>query len=41
MTDSLGDDIKEVHMTHRLTDSPACLVTCEHDMSANPERLLQ
>ena len=41
VTDSLGDDIKEVRMTHRLTDSPACLVTGEHDMSANLERLLQ
>ena len=41
VTDSLGDDIKEVRMTNRLTDSPACLVTGEHDMSANLERLLQ
>ncbi len=41
IADSLGDDIKEVRMTHRLTDSPACLVTGEHDMSANLERLLQ
>ncbi len=41
VTDSLGDDVKEVRMTNRLTDSPACLVTGEHDMSANLERLLQ
>ncbi|MCN4144330.1 MAG: molecular chaperone HtpG [Thiohalomonas sp.] len=41
ITDSLGDDVKEVRMTHRLTDSPACLVTGEHDMSANLERLLK
>ena len=41
VADSMGDDIKEVRMTHRLTDSPACLVTGEHDMSANLERLLQ
>ena len=41
VTDSLGDDVKEVRMTSRLTDSPACLVTGEHDMSANLERLLQ
>jgi len=41
VTKSLGDDVKEVRMTHRLTDSPACLVTGEHDMSANLERLLQ
>ncbi len=41
VTDSLGEDVKEVRMTHRLTESPACLVTGEHDMSANLERLLQ
>ncbi len=41
VTESLGDDVKEVRMTNRLTDSPACLVTGEHDMSANLERLLQ
>ena len=38
---SLGDDVKEVRITHRLTDSPSCLVTGEHDMSANLERLLK
>lgn len=38
---SLGDEVKEVRMTHRLTDSPACLVTGDHDMSANLERLLK
>ncbi len=40
VTKSLGDEVKEVRMTNRLTDSPACLVTGEHDMSANLERLL-
>jgi molecular chaperone HtpG len=39
--DSLGDDVKEVRLTHRLTDSPACLVTGDHDMSANLERMLK
>lgn len=39
--ESLGDEIKEVRMTNRLTNSPACLVTGEHDMSANLERLLK
>ncbi len=38
---SLGEDVKEVRITHRLTDSPACLVSGEHDMSANLERLLK
>ncbi len=38
---TLGDKVKEVRVTHRLTDSPACLVTGEGDMSANLERLLK
>ncbi len=38
---TLGDQVKEVRVTHRLTDSPACLVTGEHDMSANLERILK
>ena len=41
VTKSLGDEVKEVRMTSRLTDSPACLVTGDHDMSANLERLLK
>jgi len=39
---TLGEDkVREVRVTHRLTDSPACLVTGENDMSANLERLLK
>lgn len=38
---SLGDKVKEVRVTHRLTDSPACLVAGEHDLSGNLERLLK
>jgi molecular chaperone HtpG len=38
---TLGERVKEVRVTHRLTDSPACLVTGEGDMSANLERLLK
>ncbi|CAG0990510.1 partial molecular chaperone HtpG, partial [Rhodocyclaceae bacterium] len=30
---SLGERVKEVRVTHRLTDSPACLVADEHGMS--------
>jgi len=37
----LGDKVKEVRVTHRLTDSPACLVAGEHDLSGNLERLLK
>jgi len=39
--ESLGEQVKEVRVTHRLTDSPACLVTGEHEMSANLERILK
>lgn len=38
---SLGDIVKEVRVTHRLTDSPACLVAGAHDMSGNLERILK
>ncbi|WP_025869394.1 molecular chaperone HtpG [Methylobacillus glycogenes] len=38
---TLGDSVKEVRVTHRLTDSPACLVTGANDMSGNLERLLK
>jgi len=38
---SLGDKVKEVRVTLRLTDSPACLVADEHAMSMNLERMLK
>lgn len=38
---ALGDKVKEVRVTHRLTDSPACLVSDENDISANLERILK
>jgi molecular chaperone HtpG len=37
----LGDKVKEVRVTHRLTDSPACLVADEHDVSGNLARILK
>jgi molecular chaperone HtpG len=37
----LGERVKEVRTTARLTDSPACLVMDEHDMSATLQRLLK
>ena len=37
----LKDQVKDVRLTHRLTDSPACLVADEHDMGANLERILK
>jgi len=38
---ALGEDVKEVRVTHRLTDSPACLVAGEHDLSGNLARMLK
>lgn len=37
----LGDKVKEVRVTHRLTNSPACLVADTHAMDASLERLLK
>lgn len=41
ITSSLGDKVKEVRVTHRLTDSPACLVAGENELSGNLERMLK
>ena len=37
----LGEKVKEVRITRRLTDSACCLVSDEHDMSGHLERLLK
>jgi molecular chaperone HtpG len=39
--DVLGDKIKEVRTTHRLTDSPACIVYDENDMGGHMQKLLK
>jgi molecular chaperone HtpG len=39
--DVLGDKVKEVRISSRLTDSPACLVVEEYALSAHLERLLR
>ncbi|WP_371372458.1 molecular chaperone HtpG [Thalassotalea aquiviva] len=39
--DALGDKVKDVRISHRLTDSPACIVTDEHDMSSQMIKLMQ
>ncbi len=39
--EALGDKVKEVKVTHRLTDSPACVVTSEGEMSAQMARLME
>lgn len=38
---SLGEAVKDVKVTFRLTDSPACLVADENAMSMNLERMLK
>ena len=37
----LGESVKEVRVTNRLTESPACLVVGDYDMSANLQRVLK
>ena len=41
MKKALEDKAKDVRVTFRLTDSPACLVADEHDISGNLQRLLK
>ena len=41
ITQALGERVKQVRITLRLTDSPACLVADEHDLGANLERMLK
>jgi len=38
---SLGEKVKDVRVTDRLTESPACLVSDQFDMSSNMERILK
>ena len=38
---SLGDKVKDVRVTHRLTDSPSCLVSDDYDPSGNLARMLK
>lgn len=39
--EALGDRVKDVRVTSRLTASPACLVADEHEMGAHLERILK
>ena len=39
--ESLGETVKEVRVSSRLTDSPACLVVEDQDMSANLARVMK
>lgn len=40
MQDVLGDKVKEVKISHRLTDSPAVIVTADDDMSIQMQKLM-
>ncbi|MDD2660143.1 MAG: molecular chaperone HtpG [Methylococcales bacterium] len=39
--DVLGDKVSEVRLSHRLTESPACLVADVYGMSLNMERIMK
>ncbi len=41
MKERLDDLVKDVRLTHRLSTSPACLVSEEHEMGAHMERLMK
>jgi molecular chaperone HtpG len=38
---ALGDQVSDVRVTHRLVDSPACLVLGENDLGAQMRRILE
>ncbi len=39
--EALGDEVQEVKVTHRLTDSPACVVLPEHEMGFQMRRIME
>jgi len=39
--EALGDRVKDVRITNRLTESPACLISDQFDISGNLERILK
>jgi len=41
MKETLGDKVKEVRISQRLTRSPSCLVVEEHDMAVNFQKMLK
>ncbi|MDX1300487.1 MAG: molecular chaperone HtpG, partial [Pseudomonas sp.] len=38
---ALGEEVKEVRLTHRLTSTPSCVVADEHDMSTQMIKLMR
>ena len=41
MKEALGDKVKEVKFTHRLTESPACIVADDNGMTTQMVKLMQ
>lgn len=41
MQETLGDKVKEVRVSHRLTDSPSCLVVEQQDMNVSMQKILK
>ena len=41
MKNALGDKVKEVRVTHRLTKSPSCLVVEEQEMAVSMQKILK
>ncbi len=41
LADVLGDKVEAVRVSHRLTESPSCIVLGEHDMALHMQRLLR
>jgi len=41
MQDTLGEQVKEVRISHRLTDSPSCMVVEQQDMAVSMQKLLK
>ncbi|GAB2715655.1 molecular chaperone HtpG [Halomonas garicola] len=39
--EALGESVQEVKVTHRLTDSPACVVLPEHEMGFQMRRIME
>ncbi|SFI07315.1 molecular chaperone HtpG [Modicisalibacter xianhensis] len=39
--EALSDEVQEVRVTHRLTDSPACVVLSEHEMGFQMRRIME
>uniref|UniRef100_UPI003D02D6F3 molecular chaperone HtpG n=1 Tax=Agarivorans sp. TaxID=1872412 RepID=UPI003D02D6F3 len=39
--ETLGDKVKDVRLTYRLTDTPSCIVVDDHDMSTQMQKLMK